>query len=508
MGRASGLSGPGLPALGATLVAWLLYAVTLAPGLTWAHHGADGGDLLAAALVNGVPHPSGYPLYTVLLQGWLAVGRGLGVTSPAWLGNSLSAFVAGLSAGATVYATHALLEGQPRRRLWAGVAGGAWAIAPLVWSQALITEVYALHGLLIALLGWAVLVEPHNVRRMGVLLGLGLAHHLTTALLWPALVYALRSENDTAAVVARRAASMTGIALIVAALCYARISLVAGQGPPPVNWGYAVDWAGFWWLISGEAYRGYLFALTPAEFGGRVLGVGRTLVDQVTPLGLAAVIAGAATWERRRGVALLWVLPVGIYAAAYATVDSRVYLLPVVWLVMVWLAQGCAAADRLFMVWRAGDGSAARVPAGAWAATVCVLLAAMTLGRLPALSLRGDDEAERYVAAVVQVVPPHSLVISGADAPTFALWYAAWASGELDVTGREVVLLNADLMQFGWYRRLMHDLVPTVVAADASFSQVIAANRGQRPIFFTEATLWPAEELVPVGPLWRLVTGD
>ena len=42
--------------------------MTAAPGLTWAHFGADGGDLLAAAAVHGIPHPPGYPLYLLLLR--------------------------------------------------------------------------------------------------------------------------------------------------------------------------------------------------------------------------------------------------------------------------------------------------------------------------------------------------------------------------------------------------------------------------------------------------------
>ena len=43
-----------------------LYLWSLAPGLT----SADGGDFLIAAYHLGVPHPSGYPLWTML--GWLA----------------------------------------------------------------------------------------------------------------------------------------------------------------------------------------------------------------------------------------------------------------------------------------------------------------------------------------------------------------------------------------------------------------------------------------------------
>ena len=34
-----------------------LYLSTLAPTLTWAHGGQDGGDLIAAVFTSGVPHP-------------------------------------------------------------------------------------------------------------------------------------------------------------------------------------------------------------------------------------------------------------------------------------------------------------------------------------------------------------------------------------------------------------------------------------------------------------------
>jgi hypothetical protein len=45
-----------------------IYSSTLAPGLTWANSGSDGGDLIAAAATGGVPHPTGYPLYLLLAR--------------------------------------------------------------------------------------------------------------------------------------------------------------------------------------------------------------------------------------------------------------------------------------------------------------------------------------------------------------------------------------------------------------------------------------------------------
>src|SRR5689334_22464317 len=37
---------------------FVLYLFSMAPGLTWAHDGADGGDLITAAATGGVAHPS------------------------------------------------------------------------------------------------------------------------------------------------------------------------------------------------------------------------------------------------------------------------------------------------------------------------------------------------------------------------------------------------------------------------------------------------------------------
>ena len=45
-----------------------VYLASLAPGLTWANFGADGGDLIAAAATGGVAHPTGYPFYLLLAR--------------------------------------------------------------------------------------------------------------------------------------------------------------------------------------------------------------------------------------------------------------------------------------------------------------------------------------------------------------------------------------------------------------------------------------------------------
>lgn len=57
-----------LPAIFLALSLMGVYLSTLAPGLTWANDGSDGGDLIAAAYTGGVAHPTGYPLYLLLAR--------------------------------------------------------------------------------------------------------------------------------------------------------------------------------------------------------------------------------------------------------------------------------------------------------------------------------------------------------------------------------------------------------------------------------------------------------
>ncbi len=55
-----------LPPLVLAISLIAVYLFTMAPGLTWANSGADGGDLITAAATGGVAHPTGYPTFLLI----------------------------------------------------------------------------------------------------------------------------------------------------------------------------------------------------------------------------------------------------------------------------------------------------------------------------------------------------------------------------------------------------------------------------------------------------------
>ncbi len=485
--------------------AFTLYLWTLAPGLTWAHEAADGGELLAAALTNGVPHPPGYPLYMLLLRAWVQAARWLNPqVSVAYSGNLLSAVCGAASVGVTVLVAYRLLQPSLLRWLWAGLAGLAWGSSTLLWSQSIVTEVYALHALFVALLGWALFNRAGQARYLIPIVACGVAHHLTFVLLLPAALFYLWQVRGRNRYAFFGAVLTLTVGFALGALCYLRIPFAAAGGgsPPPINWGYADNWAGFWWLVSGAAYRSYLFSAND-QFLGRLSSWSYTITTQYSPVGLALALIGLSSWDRQQGhlrtFSVIWLVPVSLYAISYYTRDSEIYLLPVAWLMALWLAEGLQELATV------GAQRWPRLPILKGLTTVAaVALLLLVLIRLPAISLRDDQQAENFVRNAATVLKPDSLLITLNDAETFSLWYGMWASETLQQAAPNAVLINYSLYQFEWYRRLLRAQYPTVVDQQATVEIILAEQAALRPIFFSEQlTYIPADRLEPVPPLWR-----
>ncbi len=149
----------------------ILFASTLCPTVYW----YDSAEFSAHAVTLGVPHPPGYPLYTMVahLFTWLPGEPALGV-------NRMS-LVFGVGAVAITYALVRRLGGS----IAAAVVGSAvLATARTFWANAVVAEVYT-PGLVMTLGALLILVRAHQEQwRRGVILaglvgGLGVGMHMS-----------------------------------------------------------------------------------------------------------------------------------------------------------------------------------------------------------------------------------------------------------------------------------------------------------------------------------------
>ena len=435
---------------GAVLLA--LYLAVLPQELTWANFGGDGGDFLAAILSGGVPHPSGYPTYTLLGS----LFQHLPFGSPPWKGALLSALPAALAAvWAGRWVKRQLFSGDNLGALAGVVTTLAWGSAPLFWSQAVIVEVHGLQALaLVAWLWWLSLLDSPaptwKIAVLSVTVGLSLGNHLTILLLAPVAAWVFYK--------ARRNGKPLGFLLLQVALVlastaavYAGLVLRAADNPP-VNWGGADTWAGLLWLVSGRAYAGLLGSTPPLQILERLSAWASLMIQQFRAPGILAAAWGAVQGPRpktRLPWLPLWIFTwFSIFAIFYNTANSHVYLIPALLTGAIWI--GTTAASLWTASWKGNPLGKALV----------LLMLAIILVQLPItlaqVDPRSDLRATNYHAYAQEVIPQNALVFTHNDAETFPLWYLHF--GLREQLGWRIVVLP--LTQYDWYRQSLAAAYP------------------------------------------------
>ncbi len=425
---------PWLSAAAVGALALAVYVATLAPTITWAHHGSDGGDLITAAATLGVPHPPGYPLYVLL--GHVISRAPLPSGDLALRFNLLSA-VSAAGAAAVLALTIRHLASP-----FAGLVGGlTFAFGPITWSQAIIAEVYAPHAFLIS--AWLLallLVRAGGKRQLGVglLWGLAWTMHLSSALLLP---LALWWNSGRAGTWRGRGRFLLGLLLGLAP--FLLLPLMAIRRPV-INWGNPVTPGRWWWLVSGALYRGYVLRLPLADWPGRSAALARCAVEGFTWPGLALVLWGALRFARKnRRLHLVLVLSAGLvllFALAYNAPDSHVLLIPAWMIAAVFLGLGVARLVQM-------------VPRAAALRPLFLLIPlALLLTGWSGASLRADQEAADFGRRVMRDTPPDALVYTGTDAHTFTLWYYRHAMGFRP----DLTVVDRDMLAEEWYQVMLH----------------------------------------------------
>jgi 4-amino-4-deoxy-L-arabinose transferase-like glycosyltransferase len=442
---------------GVAAAALAVYVATLAPGLSLSNYGTDGGDLISAARTLGVPHPSGYPTYT--LVAWLFTHLPVGVI--AYRVNLLSAVCAAAAVALFFRSAERLLPPGKHRPLLAAAAALTLAFSSLLWSQAVISEVYALLMFFGALLLWLLIRWREgggqgNLWLAALTLGLGLGNHLTLILVVPAAAIFLWSDRSRWLRI--RALLPAGLLYGLGLSIYAYLPLAA-RHRPPVNWGNPQTWDGFLWVVTGEQYQVFAFGLQPAAMPARIAAWAQLLGDQFGWWGLGITLVGAWGWWRRdRRFALLglvWMLLVVLYAFFYRTSDSHMYLMPVVLIMALWWGEGArlllGQANRLRPRWqRLAPAALALLP-----------LASLAL-HWGAVEPDDDWVAHTYAIRVLEAVEPGGLIVVRADGPTFTLWYALYAEEQRP----DVAVVSGPLLAYVWYRDHIRHLYPQLIVTE------------------------------------------
>ncbi|MGE5137921.1 MAG: protein O-mannosyl-transferase family, partial [Rudaea sp.] len=233
------------------LFAFAIYVRTLAPGVVEMFDDSLEFQLIASRMA--IAHPTGYPLFSILLKllTYLPFGE------IAYRVNLGTAFFAAFAV-ATLYAAARQL---PCSRLAAAAAALLFAFGPTFWSQAVLVEVYALQMLLTAALlylalRWGRSRDHSSLVTLSFFAGLLLTHHRMSVLLFPALaVYVLAYNHRLLR--QPRVLAPAAAALVLPLFLYLYIP-IRGLATSSLDGGYQNTLSGFFGWIFGTAYNVFL----------------------------------------------------------------------------------------------------------------------------------------------------------------------------------------------------------------------------------------------------------
>ncbi len=412
-----------------------IYLWTAAPSAGW----LDSSELVAASASLGVAHPPGEPIPTLLGRAAMLIPIG----DAYFRINAASALAAALAAW-LMYVCALALSRRIRRpepdsiaeAIAAALVAIGFALCGASWIQAVRAEVYAVEaalclGTLAAALRYDELRELRWLAVAALAAGLALAthHYVTLLVIVPVL----------AAIVARRAAAgwrggarKAGLVIACGALGLTTFLYIPARAArdPLVDWGDATTAGRLVWTVSARAFQKSLGPARHPPLGEELADVSSAVAEQAGAIALLLALVGLyllLRWRetRRVGLLLAALLACGVVGRAalgfdFDNPDALGYLLPAIAAVYLLAAAGLAGAAAV-IAGRAG-GKARRIVftgAGALAAAIAVTAFARTA---PEASHRGAYAGEAWGRAVLEGLPPGTLLVTGYHETLFQVW--------------------------------------------------------------------------------------
>jgi hypothetical protein len=471
-----------------------IYLNSMATGLTWANNGSDGGDLITAAATGGVAHPTGYPVYLLLARLFQLIPIG----SLAFRTNLMSGLAA-VTAALLVYdlVLRSLSPANGKLNWLAGLASGfAFGLSPLFWSQAVITEVYALHALFVILILY--LTSDFQFLRyvqrkldpwIGLALGLAVGNHSTAVFLLPTILSStfIRKPLRTGEISSVEEPE-PGPHSLLRRLIWLGIGLsvyltlpVRAVSQPPVNWGNPVTFGGFTWLVSGKLYQDQFFVLTLPAIWSRVQSVAALLIEQFGIPGLVLGLIGLVVFyksSRLYGNTIWIVFVFFCFTVIYATRDSFMYLIPAFLCFSIWIGLGLGGLLDM-MVQRFHN-------VGLAGGLILILYFFILAGyHWPQVDASRDFRAERFGEDVLAQAPANAIVFAKGDKAIFTMWYFHYALQNRP----DLAVVVTDLLHFKWYQESLYVNYPGLnLPGPFPFVETVLAANPERSVCYIEYT--------------------
>jgi len=443
-------------------VAATLYFITAARDIVV----GDGAEFITVAAVLGVPHPPGYPLFTMLGHIFSLLPLG-----PIPFRVNLMSVVCDSLAVGIVYLSALRLTSS---RLAAMTVGLVLMVNPIFWTWSLSAEVFPLNNLLTALL-ILLLVTWHQKPESGGILvasffvaGAGLTNQQTIILLAPAFVFILWQGRS----ILRKRPRLVAIAaaaFIIGLLPYFYIPWASSRHPA-YNWGNISSLHDFISFITRRFYGSGRLVATIEYLGGspidRIWALCRSFGLVV---GVFALLGVAEAYRRARWYCWFSLIAFGCTGPLFAWISNlnlkttpaalfvleRFFLMPLV-VVVPLVGFGVLMVSSLIRRY----ASSLPVPPLWPVAGVCLVASgASVIANYQDIDQSRNFIVRRFCEDIFRTAEPGTIFLTAGDAIVFPMTYLQTVEG----LGSQITLINLSLFSQPWYVDQLRQRYPDVV---------------------------------------------
>src|SRR6266542_714794 len=460
----------------------------------------DSAELVTAAVLWGVPHPPGYPLFTLIGHAfaqlpWFELPFRVHLTSA----------IFHAAAAAVVACTIDIATGS---LFAASVGAGALVLGRVFFLGSLYAEVFPLNTLLFAwllFLATATLTEQGSHRRrwtmLAVVLGLALAHHPMIILAVPALVVMVGASWTRERAGPARGGGLVALCLAIPAMFYALVPLAASHDPL-LSWGNVHDFASLASLVMRKDYGGPFHPSRGAVSGQFLERLDVLASSSASSFGVGGMLLAAigAMWTARHagrlclGLALAFFMTGPLFAglnaidlhSEYRVAFFERFLSMCHVPIAIVAGVGAPVALQWLRSYARGPSPLIR-PALAFCVAGLVLFP--LLPNLWRLDCSRNDLGLAYARDLIDDTPDDSLILLKGDVPSQAALYACGVERRC---GRRIILSPGQL-RLPWKRTEVKRRYPELALPNetpaSSVTQVLVATELARRAVYVHPEL-------------------
>lgn len=483
-------------------------------------YGGDAGDLVSAIVTLGIPHPPGYPLYTILGIDAVKIFQYSTIAWRVGLVSSIPSIIfIFILFDTLVYLTH--------KKILSLVTVLTLAFTYPIWLYSVSAEVFALNNLLTIALIWSLLHLFTEKRQRFLYLssfvfGLGISHHHIIILLIPASLYLLYQAR----IKLRLSHYFKIITYLLCGISPYLYVFVSSKNGPEVNWMGWPDFSSFFILFTRAAYGTFRIGdFTGFDPLSRLLNVWALFDFAFKDFRIAGILLALIgiyqVWRKLRRI--FWFLIIYLFTyiffmfyASYPLVDNFLvatferFVQPLYVILSIFMAFGMwfildfildhfpkhYGNHKLSFILRSVELIFFILPIGVF-----------LINYPKIIILKNDYTAENFASDIMDSLPQYSVLILSTDSPLFNTQYLYYTQKKRP----DIKLIHLSKLYTPFYQDTLKKFYPDLKLdkspdynSEKIMTTFILDNYDRFPIYSKQAFKIDGGKFIPEGLSFRV----